>query len=136
MQTYIIAHYKPLVWIRIQLLVPLTFCVLILYISGGTYSLKSTPNDRFLRKFFHDNFFSLRGFARKPLSKSGRRAAVLRLISQLGYGDFFYPLNAQLKMLISRCKFTIGFRVLKTSIRTMKIFLVVFKAHYKIGIYS
>ena len=26
-------------------------CVLILYMSGGTYSLKSTPNDRFLRNF-------------------------------------------------------------------------------------
>ena len=28
-------------------------CVLILYISGGTYSLKSTPNDR---ETFHGNF--------------------------------------------------------------------------------
>ena len=26
-------------------------CVLILYIIGGTYSLKSTPNDKFLRNF-------------------------------------------------------------------------------------
>ena len=32
-------------------------CVLILYISGGTYSLKSTPNDRFLWAAFHGNFF-------------------------------------------------------------------------------
>ena len=31
-------------------------CVLILYISGGTYSLKSTPNDRFFEKLFHGNF--------------------------------------------------------------------------------
>ena len=31
---------------------PLMLCALILYISGGTYSLKSTPNDRFLRSFF------------------------------------------------------------------------------------
>ena len=27
-------------------------CVLILYISGGTYSLKLTPNDRFFEKLF------------------------------------------------------------------------------------
>ena len=27
-------------------------CALILYISGGTYSLKSTPNDRFFEKLF------------------------------------------------------------------------------------
>ena len=25
---------------------------LILYVNGGTYSLKSAPNDRFFRKFF------------------------------------------------------------------------------------
>ena len=27
-------------------------CVLILYISGGTYGLKSTPNDKFFEKLF------------------------------------------------------------------------------------
>ena len=32
-------------------LTPLMLCVLILYISGGTYSLRSIPNDRFLRNF-------------------------------------------------------------------------------------
>ena len=31
-------------------------CVLILYVSGGTYSLMSTPNDRFLRYFFMAGF--------------------------------------------------------------------------------
>ena len=34
-------------------------CVLILHVSGGTYSLKSTPNDRFFEKRFHGNFFYL-----------------------------------------------------------------------------
>ena len=46
--TYIIGHYNPSV--RIIDLVShttLLLCVLILYISGGTYSLQSTPNDRF-----------------------------------------------------------------------------------------
>ena len=42
-------------------------CVLIFYISDGTYSLKSTPNDRFLETF-HGN---LRVFARNLLR--GRR---------------------------------------------------------------
>ena len=27
-------------------------CALIVYMRGGTYSLKATPNDRFLRRFF------------------------------------------------------------------------------------
>ena len=31
-------------------------CMLILYISGGTYSLKSTPNDRFFEKLFMEIF--------------------------------------------------------------------------------
>ena len=36
--TYIIGHYNPSLRI---------ICVLILYISGGTYSLKSSKNDKF-----------------------------------------------------------------------------------------
>ena len=39
-------------------------CVLILYISGGTYSLKSTPNDGFFRTFFVAILFILKVFAR------------------------------------------------------------------------
>ena len=42
-------------------------CVLILYISGGTYSLKSTPNDRFFEKLFMTILFTLRVFARNLL---------------------------------------------------------------------
>ena len=34
-----------------QFFIPLMLCVLILYISGGTYGLKSTTNDRFLKNF-------------------------------------------------------------------------------------
>ena len=36
----------------IWFLTPLMVCVLIFVISGGTYSLKSTPNDRFFEKLF------------------------------------------------------------------------------------
>ena len=32
-------------------------CVLILYMTGGTYSLKPMPNDRFFRETFHENFY-------------------------------------------------------------------------------
>ena len=35
--------------ITIKLLAPVMLCALILYMSGGTYSLKSTPNNRFVR---------------------------------------------------------------------------------------
>ena len=47
-RTYIIGHYNPLDRI-IDLVSHIAYvvCGLILYISGGTYSLKSTPNDRF-----------------------------------------------------------------------------------------
>ena len=38
------------------------FCVLILYISGGAYSLKSTPNDRFSEKLFMPIFYLLSEF--------------------------------------------------------------------------
>ena len=47
--------------------------VLILYIRGGTYSLKSTPNDRFSEKLFMTILFTLRVFARNLLRGSRRR---------------------------------------------------------------
>ena len=48
--------------------------MLILYISGGIYSLKSTPNDRlFLRNFSWQFLFTLRIFARNLLRGNRRR---------------------------------------------------------------
>ena len=41
--------------------------MLILYISGGTYSLKSTANDRYFEKLFMAILFTLRVFARNLL---------------------------------------------------------------------
>ena len=63
--TYIIGHYNPSVRI-IDLVSHTTYvvCVLILYINGGTYSLKSTPNDWFFEKLFTAILFTLRVFAR------------------------------------------------------------------------
>ena len=54
-------------------LTPLMLCVLILYISGGTYSLKSTLNDRFFEKLFMAILFNLRAFARNLLRGNRRR---------------------------------------------------------------
>ena len=48
LHTYIIGHYNP----SVRILTPLMLCVLILYISGGTYCLKSTSNDKFFEKLF------------------------------------------------------------------------------------
>ena len=48
-------------------------CVLILYISGGTYSLQSAPNDRFFEKLFMEICFTLRVFARNLLRGNRRR---------------------------------------------------------------
>ena len=48
-------------------------CVLNLYISGGTYSLKSTSNDRFFEKLFMAILFTLRVFARNLLRGNRRR---------------------------------------------------------------
>ena len=56
---YIIGHYNHLV--RIKDLVSHTtyvLCIVILYTSGETYSLKSIRNHRFLRNFpWHLNLF-------------------------------------------------------------------------------
>ena len=47
-----IHNYNPSIRIMTYLLAPLMLCELILYISGGTDSLKSTSQDRFSRKLF------------------------------------------------------------------------------------
>ena len=49
-------------------------CVLILYISGGSYSLKSTPNDKFSEKLFlaaliYSQSFCQKSAERKPPKK-------------------------------------------------------------------
>ena len=84
---------------------------LILYMSGGTYSLKSTTSDRFFEKLFMAIFFTFRVFARNLLKGSHRRnifilsflcltwALNLGLTSNkpthylLDYGDFIYYIN-------------------------------------------
>ena len=48
-------------------------CALILYVSGGIYSLYTTPNDRFFEKLFMAFLFTLRVFARNLLRGNRRR---------------------------------------------------------------
>ena len=52
----IIGHYNPSVRTTAQLLTPLMLCASILCVSGGTYSLMSTSNDRYLRNLFMAEF--------------------------------------------------------------------------------
>ena len=51
----------------IQFLLPLMLCVLVLYISGGTYNLKSNPNDGFFEQLFQDNFILITEFFSRNL---------------------------------------------------------------------
>ena len=70
--TYIhtfIGHYNTSVRITAWLFTPLMSCVLILYISGGTYSLKSTPNDRLFGETFHGNFIYSASFCQKSAER-------------------------------------------------------------------
>ena len=73
-QTYIIGHYNPLV--RIIDLVSHTayvVCVNFIHKWRGTYSLKSTPNDRFFENLLWQFIFTLRVFARNLLRVNRRR---------------------------------------------------------------
>ena len=55
-------------------------CVLILYISGGTYSLKSSPNDRFFEKF---SFHKIVSYYSKIDSRFKKKGDVLNNIIDL-----------------------------------------------------
>ena len=56
---------------------------LILYISNGTYSLKSTPNDRFSEKLFIAILFTLRVFARNLLRGNRRRNIIYTITNYI-----------------------------------------------------
>ena len=63
-------------------------CVLILYISGGTYSLKSTANDRFFEKLFMTIIITVRVFARNLLRGNRRRNTFRILFWCLACGSY------------------------------------------------
>ena len=84
--TYIIGHYNPSV--RITDLVSHThLCMLILNISGGTYSLKSIPNDRFFRELFKAILFTRRVLGRNLLTGNRRRNTFCILLWCLAWGS-------------------------------------------------
>ena len=58
-------------------------CVLILYIKGGTYSLKPTPNDRFLKKLFMTILFT-QSFCQKSAEKKSPKKYFLYLVLMTG----------------------------------------------------
>ena len=70
-----------------QFLTPLMLCVLILYKTGGTYSLKSPPNERFFEKLFMAILFTLRTFARNLLGGNRRRNTFSILFWCLAWGS-------------------------------------------------
>ena len=58
--THVIGYYNPSIRIMAQLLTPHMFGALILYVSGGTHSFMSIPNDIFLRNFFVASLLTFR----------------------------------------------------------------------------
>ena len=78
--TYIIGHYNPSVRIIDHLVPHSTYAVCVNFIhSGGTYSLKSTPNDRFYEKLFMAVQITLRVFSRNLL-RGNRRKNTFRIL--------------------------------------------------------
>ena len=61
-------------------------CALILCKSGPTYSLKSTPIDRFLRSFSWQFYLLLRVFAKNLLRGSRRRSIFIFSLEFLAWG--------------------------------------------------
>ena len=62
-------------------------CVLILYTSGRTYSLKSTPNDKFFEKLFMTVFIYSQSFCQKSAERNRRRNTFRILFWRLAWGS-------------------------------------------------
>ena len=77
-------HYNASAGITTNLLTPLMLGVLILYISGGTYSLKSTPKGSGVEKLFIAILFIPKGFARNLLSGTRQRNIFLLILPFVG----------------------------------------------------
>ena len=68
-------------------LTPLMLCTLILYISGGTYSLKSTPNDRFFEKLFLAIFIYSQIFCQKSTERKSPKEYFSYFVLMSGLGQ-------------------------------------------------
>ena len=121
----VIGHYKPAVRI-IDLVSHTTYvvCVNFLYISGGTYSLKSTPYDRFFEKLFMAIFIWLSEFLPKICRRNIFRISFWCLVwdSNLGFSSSkpthylldhsnmrFYVLNATILIVYITAKIKMSF---------------------------
>ena len=73
-------------------------CVLILYKSGRTYSLKSTPSDRLFEKLFKAILFTLQSFCRKSAERKSPKKYFwyFVLMSGLRVEPWFYGYFQQL----------------------------------------
>ena len=90
-----IHNYSSSVRISTQLFTPTLVCVLILYMSSGTYSFKSNPNNTFFEKFYLFTEFLLRWSHRRnfffsyfvlwEMSDLKSGTVALHLISQYTY---------------------------------------------------
>ena len=70
---YIIGHYNLSVRITAQLLTQLMLCALILYVSGGTFNLTSTPNNKFFEELLHGSFICSQSSCQKSDERKCRR---------------------------------------------------------------
>ena len=84
---YVIDHYKPSVRI-IDLVSHTTYVVYVnfLYISGGTYSLKSTLNGRCFEKLFHGRFIYSQSFCQKSAERKSPKKYFSYFVLMSGLG--------------------------------------------------
>ena len=86
-------------------------CALILYISGRTYNLKSTPNDIFFEKLFMAILFTLRVFVRNLLRGNHRKNAFCILFWCLACGwNTGFTSNKPTHYLLDHGAFTVSSR--------------------------
>ena len=121
-----------------SLLIPLMFCVLILYLIGGTYSLKSTPNDWLFWETFHGNFIYSKNICQKSAERKspkkyflfffffffdiwpGTRTLALRLVSQ----HITYETTATFNLCLHSTNFALQIRVNRSLRLYKKLFLI------------
>ena len=84
--TYVIGYYSSSVRIT-DLVSYTTYVVCINFISGGAYSLKSTPNDRFFEKLFMAMFFIYsQSFCQKSVVMKSPKKYFLYFVLMSGLG--------------------------------------------------
>ena len=82
--TYIIGHYNPSVRTIGQVSHTTCVCVLILYINGETYILKSTPNDRLFDKLFMAICIYSQSFCHKSAERKSLKEYFLYFVLMSG----------------------------------------------------